>query len=160
MEAHPFRQAFAARDRERLMSLLADDVSFHSPVISEPGFEGRDAAARGLAIALDVFKDAQYTHDLADDRSHLLVADARELGKPVKITWLLESDAAGKIREIWVMARPLPGLIAIVEAVRRHVANRALRSAMQALSKPLAAFAAVTDRAAARMVDELNRSTT
>ena len=160
MEAHPFRQAFAARDRERLVSLLADDVSFHSPVISEPGFEGRDSAARALAIALDVFKDAQYTHDVGDDRSHLLVADARVLGKPIKTTWLLEFDADGKIREIWVMARPLPGVIAIVEAVRRHIRGRGRRSAMQALSKPLAALAAVTDRAAARMVRDLNRSTT
>jgi hypothetical protein len=41
VEPHPYGQAFAARDLDRLVSLLADDVSFHSGVTSELGFEGR-----------------------------------------------------------------------------------------------------------------------
>ena len=53
MEPHPYRQAFEAQDVDRLLSLLADDVIYHSPIVTEPGFEGRDAAAAILAIALD-----------------------------------------------------------------------------------------------------------
>jgi ketosteroid isomerase-like protein len=31
METHPYQQAFADRDLDRLVALLADDVVFHSP---------------------------------------------------------------------------------------------------------------------------------
>ncbi len=51
MEPHPFRRAFEAQDLDRLLSLLADDVTYHSPIVAEPGFEGRDSAAAILAIA-------------------------------------------------------------------------------------------------------------
>jgi ketosteroid isomerase-like protein len=46
MQTHDYRQAFSDRDLEGIVSLLADDVVFHSPVISEPGFEGRDSSPR------------------------------------------------------------------------------------------------------------------
>jgi hypothetical protein len=160
MEPHPYQEAFAARDLDRLLSLLADDVIFHSPVINEP-FEGRDAAAAILAIAVDVLEETQYTHDLGDGRSHVLVADARALDEPIKTTTLLEFDADGKIREIWIMARPLTGVVALAEAVGRRAESQA-----PVLSKPLDDLAAVTDRvaafdrAAARVVGDLNRSAT
>lgn len=156
MTPHPFRQAFAARDLDRLVSLLANDVTFHSPVMSEP-FKGRDSAATILALALQVFEEPEYTHDLGDQRSHVLVADARVLGKPVKTTTLLDFDADGKIGQIWLMSRPLTGSVAIVEAVTGAVKDR--DPSLHELSKPFAALAAIIDRAAAALIDELNRST-
>jgi hypothetical protein len=53
MEPHPYGQALAARDLHGLVALLADDVIFHSPVITEPGFVGRDSVAALLAMVLD-----------------------------------------------------------------------------------------------------------
>lgn len=76
----------------------------------------RGSVAAILTIALDVFKEIQFTRDLGDERSHVFVGDARVLGKPVKTTWLLEFDAEGKIRDIWLMARPLTGFIALTRA--------------------------------------------
>src|SRR2546423_15423075 len=124
MQPHPYRQAFAAQDLDRLLPLLAADVSMHSLFITEPAFEGRASAAALLAIAADVFKNSEYTHDLGDERSHVLVANASVLGKPVNITWLLDYDAEGKIREIWPMARPLTGAIAVAEAIAQAAAER------------------------------------
>jgi hypothetical protein len=157
VEPHPYRQAFEARDLDQLVSVLADDVSFHSPVVSELGFEGRDSVAAFLPFVLDVFEDNQFTHDLGNERSHVLVANARVLGKPIKTTWLLEFDAEGKIREIWVMVRPLTALIAIAEAGGRRFFRV---PGVRVLSKPLAGLAAVTDRVAARLVENVNRATT
>ena len=159
MEPHPYRQALAAQDLDGLMPLLADDVTYHSPVITEPGFEGRDSTAAILAIALDLFKDTEYTHDLGDDHSHVLVGDALVLGKPVKTTWLLEFDEEGKIRDLWLMARPLGGLIAITLAVG-HAAERAEQGpALRELAEPLVDLAAILERTAARIVGDINRST-
>lgn len=147
MELHPYAQAWAARDLDRLLSLLSDDVVFHSLFVSEPGFEGRDSAAVILAIAFDAPKDDQYTHDFGDERSRVLVANSRVFDKPLKTTTLLEFDAEGRIREIWMMIRPLTGLIALAEAVGQAIEDRDPR--VHELSKPLAGLAAVIDRTAA-----------
>lgn len=162
MGAHPYRQAFEARDLGRLTELLADDASFHSPVISDPGFEGRESVAKLLEIALDVLTDVEYTHELGDENAHLLVSNARVLGKPIKTTTLLEFAEDGKIREIWVMARPLVGVAAIAEAVGSRLAelqSPRRAAAVRALSKPLAGTSAVTDAAGGRLIGDLNRST-
>jgi hypothetical protein len=162
VDPHPYRQAFADRDLDRLVGLLADDVVFHSPVIGDPGFEGRDAVGTLLGIVFDAVSDDEYIHDLGDEASHALVANVRVLGKPAKVTTLLEFDADGKIREIWVMARPLTGLVAIAEAIGSRLAARrgaGQGRAVALLSKPLAGLAGATDRTGSRLIADLNRST-
>jgi SnoaL-like domain len=159
MNSHPYREAYEAHDLDRLESLLADDVVFHSAIITEQGFEGRGSVAAFLAIVLDMFEDNQFTHEFGDERSHLLVANAHVLGKPVKTTTLLELDADGKIREIWVMVRPLRGLVAVVEAAGLPLA-KGREAAVRELSKQLADLAEVAESAGAGLTEELNRSTT
>jgi len=105
VEPHPYRQAFADRDLQRIVALLADDVVFHSPVITDPGFEGRDSVAALHAMIFDAIADIEYTHELGGEAAHILVTNSTWLGKRVKTTTLLEFNADGKIREIWVMAR-------------------------------------------------------
>ena len=158
MELHPYAQAWAARDLDGLLSLLSKDVAFHSPFVSEPGFEGRDATQVIFAIAFDVLKGDRYTHDFGDERSRVLVADSRVLDKPIKTSTVLEFDADGSIREIWMMVRPLTGLTALAEAVGRAIQERDPQ--VHELAAPLAGLASVIDRAAARLVGELNRART
>jgi SnoaL-like domain len=162
-ELHPYRRAFAGRDLAPVLRLLADDVVFHSPVIAGQGFEGRDSVAVVLAIALEAITDVEYTHEVGVDGARILVANGRVLGKPIKSTTLLELDPDGKIREIWVMARPLTGVVAIAEAVGSELAKRqgpGRAPALRALSKPLAALAAVTDSIGSGLIAALNRSGT
>ena len=159
MEPHPYRRAFEAHDHERVVSLLADDAIFHSPLIGEPGFEGRASAAAILAIALDVFSDIEYTHELGDEHVRLLVGDAPVLGVPVKTTWLLELGEEQSIREIWLMVRPLTGLVALAQAVGRAAERAGLDSAVRELSEPLARLAADLERAAAGTVRRINHAT-
>ena len=158
MEPHPYRQAFEAQDLDRLLSLLADEVIYHSPLIAEPGFEGRDSVAAIMAVALDLFKETEWTHDLGDEHSHVLVGNARVLDKPVKTTWLLESDAEGKIRDFWLMVRPLPGVIAIALAVGQAAERAEQGPELRERSEPLVGLAAELEPAAARVVEDLNRS--
>src|SRR2546429_2821936 len=75
MEAHPYRQTYAARDIDGLIALLADDVVFHSPVIANPAFEGRASVAELHTILFDEITDAEYTLELGDETIHFLVAD-------------------------------------------------------------------------------------
>jgi hypothetical protein len=162
VDAHPYRLAFEARDHAGLVGLLADDVVFHSPVITEPGFEGRDSVAALLEIVLREVTDEEYIHEFGDDHVRILVGNARVLGKPIKATTVLEHDADGKIREIWVMARPLVGVVAIAEAIGSGLAGRKAAGrgrAVRAASKPLAGLAAVTNRVGSGIIAALNRST-
>ena len=156
MEPHPYRQAFAARDLDRLLSLFTDDVTYHTPFVSDPGFEGRASVAAIMRIAMDVLEDGDYTHDLGDERSHVLIANFRVVDEQVKITTLLEYDTEGKIREFWFMVRPLKGIIALAGAVGRAVES--LEPALLELSKPLADLAGMFERAGARQIIELNGS--
>lgn len=162
MELHPYAQAFAEGDHPRTVELLAEDVIFHSPVIGDTAFEGRASTAALLEIAFREISDVEYTHAFGDDQAHVLVADARVRGKRVKVTNLLELAPDGKIREIWVMARPLVGLVAIAEAIGSGIAEREAPSRARPLAlalKPLAGLAAVTDQIGSRLIAALNRST-
>ena len=161
MKPDSYREAFAARQPDRLLSLCADDVTLHSPLASEPGFEGRDVVAIMLPIVLEVFKDTQYTHEFGDGRSHILVANSRVLDEPIKVATLLEFNTDGNIRDIWLMARPLKSLTSLLEAVGEALdaSGRDGVSVVYDLAKPLAALAAATDRVSSRLVEDLNRTT-
>jgi hypothetical protein len=117
MEPHPYGQAFAARDLDRLGSLLADDVVFHTPDIAHPPFQGHDSVATVLAMVADAITEVEYTHEVGDESTHILVSDGRLLGKPIKVATVLGFDADGRIGEIWVMVRPLTGVVGIIEAI-------------------------------------------
>jgi hypothetical protein len=152
----------AARDLDGLVALLAEDVVFHSPVINDPGFEGRDSVAALLAMVLKAITVDEPTHELGDERTRILVSNGRVLGKPIKTTTLLELDTDAKIREIWVMVRPLTGVVAIAEAIGSQLAERQKPGrgrAIPVLTKPLAGLAAVTNRIGSGLIAALNRST-
>lgn len=161
MELHPFAEAFAKRDHAGTVALLTEDVIFHSPVIGDMAFEGRAPTSALLEIAYREISDVEYTHGFKGDESHALVANAVVRGKSVKVTTLLELAPDGRVREIWVMARPLVGLIAIAEAIGSGLAQREAPSRARPLAlamKPLAAMAAATDRIGSRLIAALNRS--
>jgi hypothetical protein len=163
MEPHPYGQALADRDLDRLVALLADDVVFHTPDIAEPGFRGRDAVATVLAMLVDVVTDVVSTHEVGDEGTRILVNDGRVLGRPITATTVLGFDAEGKIREIWVMARPLTAVVAFVEAIGPRLAERrgpGLGAVVRVLSKPLVWSAAVAEHVGSRLISALNRSTT
>ena len=161
MELHPYAQVFADGDHDGTVALLAEDVIFHSPVIGDTAFEGRASTAALLEIVYREISDVEYTHGFGDEEAHVLVADARVRGKRVKVTTLLELAPDGKVREIWVMARPLVGLVAIAEAIGSGIAQREAPSRARPLGialKPLAGLAAATDRVGSRLVAAVNRS--
>lgn len=155
---HPYAQAWVARDLDSLLRLLTDDVIFHSPLVNEPAFEGRDSVAVIFAIALDAFEDPRYTHDFGDESSHVLVADMRVLDRPLKTTWLLEFDREASIREVWLMVRPLTGLAALAEAIGLAIENRVPEVYEQ--SRRFTTEAAAFEGTAARVVAELNATMT
>jgi hypothetical protein len=113
-------------------------------------------------MVFDSFSDVEFTHDLGDEDAHIFVAKAKVLGKPMTLTTLLESDTDGKIREIWVMVRPLGGVLAVADAIGSRLAKRRARGVvfpLRTFVKMVAGLAAVVDRVGSRLIAVLNRST-
>jgi hypothetical protein len=112
-----FRQAAESGDHSSLMSALAPDVVFRSPVVFKP-YEGRDAVAPLLAAVLTVFEDFRYVDQLEGDRSVTLLFKARVGDRELDGLDYLRFGEDGLVSEMTVMVRPLSATNALAEAMR------------------------------------------
>ncbi|WP_030144767.1 nuclear transport factor 2 family protein [Spirillospora albida] len=115
---HPFRAAVEKGDLDALPGLLAEDVTFLSPVAYAP-YEGRVMVAAILRAVTQVFEDFRYVGEIQDagGRDHALVFKARVGGREVHGCDFLHFDEDGLIDEFCVMVRPLSGARALSEAM-------------------------------------------
>ncbi|GGQ44949.1 membrane protein [Actinomadura coerulea] len=124
---HPFRAAAEKGDLDALPALLAEDVTFLSPVAFAP-YEGRATVTAILRAVTRVFEDFRYVREIGGGRDHALVFKARIGDREVHGCDFLHHDDAGLIDEFCVMVRPLSGAQALsdamavqFEAVRREM---------------------------------------
>ena len=115
----PFREAIEARDLDRVIGLLAEDVVFRSPAVFRE-YQGRDAVAPVVRAVAAVFEDFEYDQELGHGAlgTEALTFRARIGDRQVEgcdiVTW-----DGGEIRELVVMVRPLSGVTALVNGMRR-----------------------------------------
>ena len=115
-----FVEAIRNRDAEAVRAALADDVTFRSPVLAGP-HEGKELVATILTEgAMKVFEDFRYRDRFESGDAAALIFAARVADRDVDGLNLLRFDAAGKVRELTVMVRPLSGLRALAEAMERR----------------------------------------
>jgi SnoaL-like domain len=115
-----FVEAVERRDAEAVRDALADDIAFRSPVVFRP-YQGRDLVATILTEgAMKVFEDFGYRDRFESGDAAALVFAARVSDREVDGLDLLRFDAAGKIRELTVMVRPMSGVHALAEAMRHR----------------------------------------
>lgn len=119
----PFRAAIEARDIERAVSLLAEDVVFRSPIVFKP-YRGREQTATLLRAVSRVFEDFRYIRELGAPgaHDHALVFEARVGSRQVEGCDFLHTNEDGLIDEFVVMVRPLSGSLALAEAMRAQLA--------------------------------------
>lgn len=115
---HPFREAVEARDEAAMVTLLADDVVFTSPVAFKP-YHGKPITAAILRAVLRVFQDFHYIREIADanGRDHALVFEATVSGKKVTGCDFIHVNDSGLIDDFMVMVRPLSAANALAEAM-------------------------------------------
>lgn len=119
-EMQAFREAIESRDIDGLMTLFSEDVVFRSPVVHKP-YEGREQVRVLLTAVSQVLEDFRYTREIgaADAADHALVFRARIGDREVEGCDFLHVGADGLIDEMFVMFRPLSGILALAEAMRR-----------------------------------------
>jgi limonene-1,2-epoxide hydrolase len=111
---HPFRAAVEAKDFETVPALLAEDVTFLSPVAFRP-YQGRELVGAILRGVGRVFTDITYVRELADAEGLALVFTARIDDRNVHGCDFLRFDSEGLITEFCVMLRPLSATQAMAE---------------------------------------------
>jgi hypothetical protein len=123
---HAFRAAVEARDLERAIELLADDVVFRSPVVFKP-YRGRGATAMILRAVFEVFEDFRYEAEIGADDAALqaLVFRARVGDREVEGCDFIHTRADGLIDDFMVMVRPMSGMHALAEAMRARLESAA-----------------------------------
>jgi hypothetical protein len=115
-----FQTAVESGDTEALRSTLSEDVIFNSPVVFTP-YRGIDAVAPLLAAAVSVFEDFRYTGGVTEGDRQVLVFEARVGDRTVQGVDILRLDGNGLVAELTVMLRPMSGVAAMAEAMRRRL---------------------------------------
>lgn len=97
-----------ARDPRRLEAWLAEEVTFHSPVVHTPQ-RGKAITARYLAAAIHVFGNEtfRYVREIVAARDAALEFEVEIDGVHVNGVDLLRWDDAGRVVEFKVLLRPL-----------------------------------------------------
>jgi hypothetical protein len=117
-----FRAAVEARDPEAMIAALSPDVVFRSPAVFAP-YRGREVVGRILRAVMRVFEDFRYTAELAGGSQSALVFTARVGDRAVDGIDLGVIDGDGLVSELTVFIRPMSGLMALAEAMKRELAR-------------------------------------
>ncbi|MGV9294304.1 MULTISPECIES: nuclear transport factor 2 family protein [Amycolatopsis] len=115
---HPLREAVENNDHAAVEALLADDVTFTSPVAYRP-YPGKPITAAILRAVSGVFADFRYVREIssADGRDHALIFTARVGDKEINGCDFLHTNENGLIDDFTVMVRPLSAATALGEAM-------------------------------------------
>jgi len=117
-----FRDAIESRDLDALLALFAEDIVFRSPVVHAP-YQGRAQLRPLLSAVGRVVEDLHYTRQLGarSAADHALVFRARVGDREIEGCDFIHLNEDGLIDEMYVMVRPLSGLMAMAEAMRNRV---------------------------------------
>jgi hypothetical protein len=98
---------------DSVVSLLAEEVVFHSPIVFAD-YRGREAVAPILHGVAMVFEDFRYTAEYASDDGHVLAFSARVGDRAIDGVDILRV-VDGEIVEFTVMVRPYSAATALRE---------------------------------------------
>jgi hypothetical protein len=138
------------------MSALTDDVVIRSPLTDRFTFNGKADVRRLLATAYEKFENLAYHTVIGEGTHQALIGGGTAGGQPFEETLLLRSDEHGKIAEITLFIRPLPGLTAVMAALgpalaRRNGRSRLTSMVLRAMTAPLVAATRSGDRVGVKL---------
>lgn len=114
--ASPLIDALSDGDRDALAALLADRVTFHSPVAD---YEDREQIVHLLVTIGGVIDGVRVRREVAQGAETVTFVEGEVAGRTVDGVLDQVRDEDGRILELTLMLRPLDALI---EAVKRMAA--------------------------------------
>lgn len=151
-----FRAAGEKHDLERAMAACADDVVVHSPLTDRHAFRGRKEVERLFGIVYERFSGIRYHQVVGEGRCWALFGDATVGGQRTEEALRLVLDEDGRIAEITLYIRPLPGLTAVMAALgpplaRGNGRSRVTAGLLRTMVAPLVFATKIGDRVGIRM---------
>jgi hypothetical protein len=115
-----WHEVVRTRNPALLNQLLAEDATFHSPILFTPQ-QGRDMVALYLTGAMHVIANPtfRYVREIADERNAVLEFETEIDDVHVNGVDLITWDEQGQISDFKVMVRPLKA----VNVVHRRMAE-------------------------------------
>ena len=149
------RRAMERSDLAAALDAFAPDATLRSPFTDRLSFRGREQIALVTEVVLDVFDDLRYTHEIGGEDGGFLVGRARVGGQEIEWVDHLQLNSDGKIRELTLFFRPLPGTAAALRVIGAGLARRRspLRAAaISAFAAPLGLMTRAGDRIGVRLI--------
>jgi SnoaL-like domain len=119
-DPHPFRQAAEAKDLDRMIETLREDVELHSPVLFR-GFEGREVVTQVLTHVAATLEDLTYLDELREGNSVALRFKARVGDRELEGIDFLELDENDRVAVLTVFMRPMSALTAFNERMAERL---------------------------------------
>jgi hypothetical protein len=114
-EPHAFRVAAEAKDMDLMRETLAEDVTFHSPVVFKT-YEGREMTMVILSNVVEIFEDFRYLDEGRGDGTAVLRFAARVDDKyEIEGVDYLTLDPEGRVTDLTVFMRPQRAVVAFNE---------------------------------------------
>jgi hypothetical protein len=120
MQSDRFRAAAEKKDFSAIDALFTEDVAFRSPVVFKP-YEGREAIGMLLGAVSQVFEDFRYTDQVETGDAAALAFSARVGDKELDGIDFLHFDDEGRINRMEVFVRPMSGVHALADAMKRKL---------------------------------------
>src|SRR5947209_14333223 len=117
------RRAAEGHDIDGVMNTMSDDVVLHSPITDRVVFRGQQEVREALNAVFSTIRDMHYIADIGSDRTRALFYTARVGRQPLEEGMRLELGEDGKISELTIFYRPLPGLASFAAALAPRVAR-------------------------------------
>jgi hypothetical protein len=119
-EPHPFRTAVEAKDLDRVVETMREDVELHSPILFR-GFEGRDVVIQVLTHVAATLEDLTYVDELHEANTVCLRFKANVGDRELEGIDFLELDEAGRVAVLTVFMRPMSALTAFNEQMKQRL---------------------------------------
>jgi hypothetical protein len=152
-----WRLAGEARDSGQAAECFSDDVQVISPLTAQFRFRGREQAHQMLTAAFIAIDSITFHTEVGDDATRALFYYGRCRGVDFEEAQLLRFDDAGKISELTLFGRPLPGLTAVMAAIGPEMLRAderpALATLIKAATSPLAAITKLAEKTLVPLAD-------
>ena len=120
MKSDHFRAAAEGKDFSAIDELFAEDVVFFSPVVFKP-YEGREAVAMLLGAVVQVFENFRYVDQIETGDAAALAFSARVGDRELDGIDFLHFNSDGRVDRMAVYVRPMSGVNALAEAMKRKL---------------------------------------
>jgi len=151
----PLRTAIEAGDLAAVIDAFAPDAILHSPFTGRLAFTGREQIGTVTQVVMDVITDWRYTDEIRDGDRAVLMATGRAGGQDVEMTEYLRLRPDGRVAELTIFFRPLPGAAAALRLIGAGLGRRKSRlrgAVVSALTSPLAFMTRTGDGLGVKLV--------